>query len=347
MDYEKIGKFIKKMREEKKWSQETLAEKLFCERTKINKIENAKRYIKTEDLILLSEVFDLTLEELISGEKKNKNNQEQIEITFKEYLKHQNTKIKKLRVTSIILFIAVLLCFSLITITYFFQNYSSIRVYRFYGNSDNYEINDGLLILSKNKIYFKIDSIIPEVDDIYIYSEHDGKQELIYHGDPKIILNDHYGYDSFILYKDFIKSNQNIYIMINEEKINLTFKEDFRNNQIIYKEVKDIGKYDSDTLVVPKKIKDNFKCEDESCYLDLENESLIYCNEMFSVLTKKNYYLYDISNSLFEYQDLDNSEKNFIITIINNEINCVSGNCKKAKKIYEQFHDSYILKYID
>ena len=43
MDFEKIGHFIRNLREENKWSQETLADKLYCERTKINKIENGKR----------------------------------------------------------------------------------------------------------------------------------------------------------------------------------------------------------------------------------------------------------------------------------------------------------------
>lgn len=101
MDCEKIGKFIKKMREEKKWSQEILADKLFCDRTKINKIEKGKRYIKVDDLILLSEIFELSMEELISGEKQDKNNKARLEITFKEYLKVQNTKVKKLRIITI------------------------------------------------------------------------------------------------------------------------------------------------------------------------------------------------------------------------------------------------------
>lgn len=97
MNFEKIGHFIKQLREEKKWSQEILSKKMCCERTKVNKIENGKRYINVEDLILLSEIFDISLDELIAGEKKNKNNKKKIEITFREYLKAQNTKIKRLR----------------------------------------------------------------------------------------------------------------------------------------------------------------------------------------------------------------------------------------------------------
>ena len=135
MDYNKIGKLIKKIREEKGWSQEKLADKLFCERTKINKIENGKRYIKLDDLFSISEILEVSIEELISGEKVDNKNKKQIDITFKQYLKAQNTKIKRMRIISIFLLIVALICISIFTITYFFQNYKSIRIYKFYGSS--------------------------------------------------------------------------------------------------------------------------------------------------------------------------------------------------------------------
>lgn len=349
MDCEKIGKFIKKMREEKKWSQEILADKLFCDRTKINKIEKGKRYIKVDDLILLSEIFELSMEELISGEKQDKNNKARLEITFKEYLKAQNTKVKKLRIIIIFLIIITLLCFSLFAVTYFFQNYKSIRIYRFYGNSENYEVNDGLLILSKDKIYLKIDAIIPEVEEVSIYSECYNQEELIYRGEANVILNDKYGYDSFISYKDFINFKQKIFMVIDGERIDLTFKEDFVNNKFIYKENKQIGKEipNNSLSLIPKKIQDNFNCEVESCHLELKDENLIYNNGTLFVMTKKNYYLYNIENNLFEYQDLENSERNFIVTVLDEDITCVSGNCKESGEVYDKFYNYYILKYLD
>ncbi len=349
MDYEKIGKFIKKLREDRKWSQEALADKLFCDRTKINKIENGKRYIKIDDLILLSEIFELSMEELISGEKQDKNNKSRLEITFKEYLKAQNTRIKKLRIVIISLIIIMLLCFSLLAITYFFQNYKSIRIYRFYGKSENYEVNDGLLILSKDKIYLKIDAIIPEVEEVSIYSECYNEEKLIYRGDPNVILHDRYGYEAYISYKDFINSKQKIFLVIDEERIDLTFKEDFTNDKLIYRKNKKIGEGGSNISpsLIPRKIKDNFNCEGDSCHLELKDENLIYSNETLFVTTKRNYYLYDIENKLFEYQDLENSERNFIVTVLDDDITCVSGNCKESRKVYDKFYNYYILKYLD
>lgn len=346
MDFEKVGNFIRKLREEKKWSQEVLAEKMYCERTKVNKIENGKRYIKLDDLILLSDIFKISLEELILGEKQDKNNQQQMEMTFKNYLQAQNTKMKKLRITSIFLLIIVLLCCLFFSSMYFFQNYKSIRVYRFYGKSENYEINDGLFIISKDKIYFKIDEIIPEVDEIFIYSEYKGNEKLIYQGDPNLIINDNYGYDSFISYKNFVNSEQKIYIVIHDEKIYLTFKEDFINDKIIYNEKDKIGKEENKDFSIPENVKNKFTCDNESCHLEKEDESLIYSNEMFSVISKNKYFLYDIGNNLLEFQDFENSDNDFIISTMEDEISCVSGNCKKASEIYKKFYKNYILKYL-
>ena len=205
MDIDKVGKFIRKLRESKKWSQEELASNLYCDRTKINKLENGKRSPKIEELTLLSEIFDISIEELIAGEKKTDKNNKKIQSIFKEYLKQQNTKLKIMRLIIILLVSVLFFCFSVIAILYFFQNYKSIRVYRFSGSSENYEISDGLLIISKDKMYFKIDNIDPLTDNITIYSEINNERKLIYSGEPNVIINDNYGYESFISYSDFIK----------------------------------------------------------------------------------------------------------------------------------------------
>lgn len=347
MNFEKIGLFIRELREEKKWSQENLADKLYCDRTKINRIENGRRYIKLEDLILLSEIFDLSLDEIVAGEKIGKNNKKKIEITFKEYLKSQNTKIKRLRLGIMILVVLIISIFSLFTIMYFFQNYKTIRVYRFSGSSENYEINDGLLILSKEKIYLRVSDIIPEVDEISIYSEQDNKQTLIYSGNSDTILNDNYGYSSLISYKDFIKKNQKIFIVINGEKVVLNFREDFVNSRMFYKEESNIGRVEINETLIPKKIKESFQCDDDSCHLDLENENLLFNNGILSVVKGNKYYSYDLSNSLLEYQNQSEPKSDFVILISDNDITCMSGNCKNSKKIYDHFYDSYILKYLN
>lgn len=346
MDFEKIGHFIRKMREEKKWTQETLANKLYCERTKINKIENGKRYIKLDDLLLLCEIFEISLDELIAGEMKNNINKQKVEITFKEYLKSQNYKLKRMKLIIFLLLMLFICLFTIFTIMYFFQNYKSVRIYNFSGNSENYEITDGLLFLSKEKIFLKIDNIIPSVDKISIYSELNGNKILIYSGDSDVILNDSYGYSSFISYKDFIKSNQKIFVVINGERVDLNFRENFVNSGIFYSKKDNIGESIIDKISIPKKIQDSFQCKNESCYLNLNGESLLFNNEIFSVVKNDNYYSYDLRNNIFEYQNTKNAKSDFILLVTDNNITCISGNCKNSKKIYDTFYNLYLLKYL-
>lgn len=346
MDYIKVGLFIKKLREDKNWSQEILAGKLHCDRTKINKIENGNRYVKLDDVILLSEIFNVSVEEIIAGEKKEKNNQQKIEIKFKEYLKLQNTKIKKLKLSFMITLILLIIIFLLYTAVYFVQNYKTFRIYKFSGTSENYEVNEGLLIISKDNIYLTLGSIVPSVDEISLFIEENNKSILIYSGDKSGILNDYYGYSSIISYSKFISGKQKMYMMINEERIDLDFKEDFINSKLFYLKKENISNNSINNKDIPKNIINNFLCEDNICSLDINNEKILFNNGILSVIKKDEYYYYDMDNKLLEYQNNSNNNLNFVISINDDEIICISGNCDNSKEIYNNFNKLYILKYL-
>lgn len=78
MDYEKIGKFIAKLRRENNYTQEQLAEMLFVDRTTVSKLEQGLNNISTDMLLRLSNIFNITINEMIIGEKMSKNNIEKI-----------------------------------------------------------------------------------------------------------------------------------------------------------------------------------------------------------------------------------------------------------------------------
>lgn len=78
MDYEKIGKFIAKLRRENNYTQEQLAEMLFVDRTTVSKLEQGLNNISTDMLLRLSNIFNITINEMIIGEKRSKNNIEKI-----------------------------------------------------------------------------------------------------------------------------------------------------------------------------------------------------------------------------------------------------------------------------
>ena len=69
MDYNKIGNFIATERKEKKLTQAKLAEKLFISEKTISKWENGNGIPDTNSLPKLCEILDVTINELLNGER--------------------------------------------------------------------------------------------------------------------------------------------------------------------------------------------------------------------------------------------------------------------------------------
>ena len=62
-----LGKQIKKYRQESQLSQEELANRVYVSRQTISNWENDKSYPDVTSLVLLSEVFQISLDKLIKG----------------------------------------------------------------------------------------------------------------------------------------------------------------------------------------------------------------------------------------------------------------------------------------
>lgn len=80
-----LGKQIKKYRTEAKLSQEELADKIFVSRQTISNWENDKNYPDIKSLVLMSEVFRVSLDNLIKGDLERMKK----EIDAQEYAKFQ------------------------------------------------------------------------------------------------------------------------------------------------------------------------------------------------------------------------------------------------------------------
>ncbi len=63
-----LGKQIKKLRQEAQLSQEELAERIYVSRQTISNWENDKSYPDVNSLVLLSEIFQISLDNLIKGD---------------------------------------------------------------------------------------------------------------------------------------------------------------------------------------------------------------------------------------------------------------------------------------
>ncbi|MGE7860959.1 helix-turn-helix domain-containing protein [Bacillus mobilis] len=82
-----LGQQLKRLRESKGFSQEDVAKKIGVTRQAVYKWENDKSYPDIENLILLSEMYNVTLDELIKG---NQNLKEKIHIDADEDFEKEN-----------------------------------------------------------------------------------------------------------------------------------------------------------------------------------------------------------------------------------------------------------------
>ena len=64
-----FGEKIQKLRNEKKWTQEQLAEKLYVSRTAVSKWESGKGYPNIDSLKDIAKLFNKTIDELLSSEE--------------------------------------------------------------------------------------------------------------------------------------------------------------------------------------------------------------------------------------------------------------------------------------
>ena len=110
MNQIKIGKFIAECRKNKKLTQEELASKLNVSSKSVSRWENGRTMPDYSILKLLCDNLDITVNELLSGEKENNNYDENLYNILKEYykLKKQKNIIKNTLIILSILFLALI-----------------------------------------------------------------------------------------------------------------------------------------------------------------------------------------------------------------------------------------------
>jgi len=118
MDQEKIGKFIAKLRKEKNMTQVDLAKKLGITDRAISKWENGRGMPDLSLMKSLCNELDITINELLSGEKINKENYEKkFEENIVNTIDYTNKKIKNnIKIFKIIFGIIICLIIFFITI---------------------------------------------------------------------------------------------------------------------------------------------------------------------------------------------------------------------------------------
>jgi len=263
MDVDKIGKYIYKLREENNLSQNQLAEMIPISRQAISNWENGRTIPNSDTLIILSRIFKVSVDELLAGGPTEENNLESIALNLVDEYNDKKKKLKR----NFITFITTILLLLLIFLGYYFINsYNSIKVYKINGEGENFQIYNGVLITTREKIYLRLGKIRNEkkknIQEINLYYKKNKNNHLIYKSNnTDVLLTTRYGYDEFIEYNDLLEAIKKMYIVIRyddnkEETIKLNFKKDFANNFNFFKR-KSKGKEED-------KLKNNLKSKSTS-----------------------------------------------------------------------------------
>ena len=112
MDYKKIGLFLAQERKAKKLTQAQVAEKLYVSEKTISKWENGRGLPDTSLLINLCALYDLSINELLSGERLNEQNYKaKAEDNMETLLSQRKSNKQKM-------FISILICVCTLSILF-------------------------------------------------------------------------------------------------------------------------------------------------------------------------------------------------------------------------------------
>lgn len=147
MNQEKIGKFIKTLRKEKKLTQNELATKLGVTDKSISNWENGKNMPDLSLFKPLCEILGITINDLISGEKLNKDNyQEKFEENILNTIDYTNKKVTNKNNIIGITFITFGIIIAITAMTIFPSESSWGSIYSIFGGLISLI---GLIIITK------------------------------------------------------------------------------------------------------------------------------------------------------------------------------------------------------
>ena len=251
MNQDKIGKFIKQLRTEKELSQYQLADMIPISRQAVSKWERGESIPDSQTLLQLSDIFDVTINELLTGERKNNNNIKDLEKTTLKILDDNNKKTKQIkRNFKISLLVITILLLSFLSY-YFINSYNSIKVYTINGRGKNSYIKDGILFVTKKKVYIKIGKInYPEdktISNMKLYYPNNNKKHYIIESNEveDLYIANYTGYSERIFIINLDKIMKNTYLEINYEdettdKIKLKFDRNYTNTNLFFEKHKSI-----------------------------------------------------------------------------------------------------------
>ena len=244
MNMQKIGKFILQLRQEKNLSQSDLANLIPVTRQAVSRWEKGQSIPDSSTLLIISKIFDVSINELLNGERFKKEEPKKLEKIALDMIDKNNSQSKKFkRVLLFMVLIILLLSFSFLAY-YFINSYNSITVYKIEVENKKSTMQNGIFISTKQKTYFRLGKLIYnnniEVKNVRLYYKNGNKEKTIFEdSDADILITDYYGYNEFFPYENINSIVKKLYLEINYnnnkvEILKLKVKKDFANDIFFY-----------------------------------------------------------------------------------------------------------------
>ena len=356
MEENNFSTFIKELRMEKGLSQDELAKALYVHRTTVNKWENDNVIPLNDKLLLIADYFDISVDELLNGKRSDINTASSTRNNTIVELIKSKTRSQKLLIYSVLVTLIIILCF---LAYYFISNYNSIKLYRVYGENENIRTRDGLLFFSKDKVYFRpgnfydVNDNLVNVDLIRLYYfDGNGDEVILLTGASKnLIIEKEKSRETFV---DRIYKKEKFYMDAcyknTCQKMELSYFNDFSNDNLINDEIKNGSVSELDTKVKSKEelinglIEKGFTYnEKDMSYVKVEDDVIYYYMDPGMVKIINN-----DKNGLFVLKLYVNSRNVIINNCITNNNIYISDYTNKNDENYRTFknyYDKFLSKY--
>ena len=362
MNIEKMAEFLKCLREDKGLTQDQLGDMLNVSRSLVSKWEHASKIPAVDCLMSLSKIYDITIDEIIYGERKNTKNAKDIESLSATIMNESKKKIDLAHKSIII--VTLVLSFLLLG-SYFIFNYNSIKVYSVGARNDKYDIKNTLMIISKNKSYIKFGDIVSSNE--YGDKEYDGYKFYAKDGDNRIVLSSREDgeivrnlddSDNFLNFTNLEKFIDDLYVDIyyndEVETVKLDASLEMANNKIFNINNDDgtsIKKENNKNInnTLPKIVNEKFDYNDSNnCYkysVNINNKNVnfeYYCDiEQMNIYVDDIQYMYDYKSDVLYIINLKNNNYERLATydLKNNE--CRMFECENNSDLINIFKENY------
>ncbi len=362
MDIKKVGEFIRSLRIKNKFTQEDLADRMHISRQTISDIENGKIEPSFDKVKDFAEIFKVSIMDIYAGDILKSEETDKVNKTIK-FMNESFTKSIKLKYKKIILLLTIIVVLSVTSILcyYFFNTYNSVKFYEVSGKSANFFTNNGLLILSKENIYFSLNINSKDnkkITSLSLKYKNNNEEELIQKvTDNYFYILDYYNYNAYFDYDSIVHGKGSYYVEIEYdntiEQIDLNILKEYENKKIIFKKrkkmVEESSSFENIEYDIPPKIKDNFDYEnnvynykeyvgDYTVYLTyLSDITMFTVYEEFENYTKN--WNYNISSGDIDYVEKDNN-----LNILNNKT--FSFKAEEKDQDFIHFKIDYVDKYL-